>query len=64
MDFPDGPVVKTSSFNARIAGLVGELKIPYALRLNIYIYIYIRSNIVTNPLKTLETFHLKTIFKK
>ena len=40
MDFPDGPVVKTSSFNARIAGLVGELKIPYALRLNIYIYIY------------------------
>ena len=39
MDFPDGPVVKTSSFNARIAGLVGELKIPCALRLNIYIYI-------------------------
>ena len=63
-DFPGGPVVNTSSSNAGDAGSIpGQgAKIPHAFRPQKPKHI--RSNIVTNSIKTLKMVHLKKIFKK
>ena len=60
MDFPGGPVVKTSPSNAGGAGLISSqgAKISHALQPKNQ-NVNNRSNGVTNSIKTLKTIHIK-----
>ena len=59
-DFPDSPVVKTSSSNIESIGLIpGQgAKIPHTLWPE-HQNIKISSNMVTNSIKTLKMVHIK-----
>ena len=58
-DFPGGPLLKTSPFNAGDAGSISAhgIKISYALWLKTKTLN--RNNIVTHSIKTLKMVHIK-----
>jgi len=62
-DFPGGQVVKTSSFNAGVAGSIPIRELRCHMPSSQNTKALNRNNIVTNSIKTLKMVHVKTMFK-